>query len=34
MTEIEVCLCTIFSDIHLTVLVRAHGARINIEIGV
>ena len=34
MAEIEICLCTILSNIHLTVLVRAHGAWINIEIGV
>ena len=34
MAQIQICLCAILSHIDFTVLVGAHGARINIEIGV
>ena len=34
MSQIQICLCAILSHIDLTVLIRAHGAGINIEIGV
>ncbi len=34
VTEVEVSLGTIFGDINFTVLVGAHGARIDIQVGI
>ena len=34
MAKVEICLSTVVGDEHLAMLIRAHGARIDIEIGV
>ena len=32
MSKVKVGLCTVIGDVHLTVLIRRHGARIHVEI--
>ena len=34
MTEVKVGLCAVLRDVNLTVLVRAHCTRINVNVGV
>ena len=34
MTQIQIGFCTVFCDIHLAMLIRAHGSGINIDIGI